>query len=217
VSRQRSLFREPTSGFTHLAGAVLSFLFLILLIILTWEDIPKMIAVVVFAATATLLYSASAILHLTYAPPKMLNTLNRLDRVSIYLVIAGTYTPICYAFWEGTWRVVILVLVWSIAIIGSLYVIFRYKRGITNVLPMTLTYIAMGVLGVVAIPQATIPTGAIGLIAAGGLTYLVGSVVYSLDKPNLHPRFNAHDLWHIFVLTGSGFFYAMILLYVVPG
>ena len=216
MTRQRAIFREPTSGFTHLAGAVLSFLFLILLIFLTWEDTPKMIALVVFATTATLLYSASAILHLTYAPPGMLNTLNRLDRVSIYLVIAGTYTPICYAFWDGTWRVVILILMWSIAIIGSLYVIFRYKRGITNILPMTLTYIAMGVVGVIALPQATIPTGAIVLIAVGGVTYLAGSVVYSRDKPNLHPRFNAHDLWHIFVLAGSGFFYVMILLYVVP-
>jgi len=67
-----------------------------------------------------------------------------------------------------------------------------------------------------ALPQADIPTGAILLIAAGGATYLLGSVVYSLDKPNLHPRFNAHDLWHIFVLAGSGFFYIMVLAYVVP-
>jgi hemolysin III len=216
LSRQRSRFREPTSGFTHLAGAGLSFLALIALVIVTWGDLPRMTAVTVFGMTAVLLYSASAALHLSYGSPKTINRLNRLDRASIFIVIAGTYTPMCHAFLEGNARWVMLVLVWSAALCGSLYTVLRFRRGISNPLPMTLAYIGMGALGLLIAPQAMLPTGALLLILAGGAIYLVGCVIYSLDQPNLHENFNAHDLWHIFVLAGSVLFFAMVFAYIVP-
>ena len=216
LSRHRSRFREPTSGFTHLAGAGLSFIALIALVVLTWGDLPRLMTVVVFGITAVILFSASAALHLSYGSPKIMNRLNRLDRVSIFIMIAGSYTPMCYAFLEGSTRWLMLVVVWIIAIGGSLYVLLRYRRGISNTLPMTLTYIAMGALGVLIAPQAMLPTGALLLILAGGAIYLVGSVIYSLDQPNIHESFNAHDLWHFFVLAGSVLFFAMVFAYVAP-
>jgi hemolysin III len=214
IRRRRARFREPTSGLTHLAGAALSLIALIGLIVISWDDVPKLMAVVIFGVTTILIYVASAALHLTYGSPTTLNRLARFDRVSIYVLIAGTYTPICYFFLEGLRRSVVLAVVWTVALVGSLYVILRFRRGVSPTRPMTLTYIAMGALGVLVVPKAMIPTGALLLILAGGLTYLVGSVIYSVDRPHIHRHFNAHDLWHIFVLVGSGFFFAMVFLYV---
>jgi hemolysin III len=216
IRRDGSRYREPTSGFTHLAGAVLSLMAVVGLIILTWGDVPKMLTIFVFGATTTMLYCASAALHLAIASPKTLNRLARFDRVGIFVSIAGVYTPLCYFYLDGVWRWTILTVVWAIALGGSLYVIRYFQRGVSDILPMTLTYVALGAIGVLVVPKFLLPTGALLLLLIGGATYLIGTVVYSLDRPNLHERFNAHDLWHIFVLVGSGFVFAMILIYIVP-
>ena len=214
--RLQSRFREPTSGFTHLAGAVLSLIALIWLVRLTHGDLPKLITVIIFGTTTILLYSASAAYHLIDGSPKTLNRLVRFDRVGIYLLIAGTYTPMCYMFMEGSWRWLMLAAVWITAIVGSLYVMLCFQRGVSKKLPVTLTYVAMGMLGLIGLPQAMMPSGAFALIATGGLVYLVGTVVYSLDRPNLHRHFRAHDLWHIFVMAGSVFFFTVVFVYVAP-
>lgn len=214
--RLKPRFREPTSGFTHLAGAMLSLVALLWLVRLTHTDPPKLVTILVFGATTILLYSASAAYHLVDGSPKTLNRLVRFDRVGIYLLIAGTYTPVCYVFMAGVWRWLMLGAVWITAIAGSLYVVFCFQRGVSRKLPLTLTYVAMGLLGVIGLPQAVMPAGAVGLIALGGLVYLVGTVVYSLDRPNLHRHFRAHDLWHVFVLAGSVFFFTVVFVYIAP-
>ena len=89
-------FREPVSGFTHLAGAVLGVAGMIWLIAITHNDPGKMISMIIYSVSMILLYSASATLHLVRASDRTLRMLRRCDHAAIYLVIAGTYTPIMY-------------------------------------------------------------------------------------------------------------------------
>lgn len=210
-------FREPTSGFTHLAAALFSVIGLVWLVSLTYHNIGLMITIIIYGMSMVLLYLASTVYHLVKGPPRLIDLLVRFDLIGIHLLIAGTYTPLCYYFLDGLWRWGMLAIVWGLAIGGSLYVIFLHRRNRRSALRLTFYYVGMGCLGVIGAPKfiAMVPLEAVLLIIAGGLVYLVGTVVYALDKPNIHRYFNAHDLWHLFVMAGSAFFFVAILQYVV--
>ena len=211
-----SRFREPTSGLTHLAAAILSLVGLIWLIVVARGDFPRVLTLTVYGLSMVALYLASAIYHLTPASPRTLNTLVRLDRVGIFLLIAGTYTPLVYHFSGGAWRWGLLTAVWAMALGGSLYTLFLYSRERSKKLWMTLFYVGMGCVGVVSAPHmfAQMPPGALGLILGGGAVYIAGAVIYTLQKPNFHRYFNFHDLWHLFVMAASALFFAAILIFV---
>lgn len=208
--------REPTSSLTHLVAAGLSLIGMIWLILLTHHDPALLVTIIIYGLCSTALYVASGVYHAVNGSPQMLRWLVKFDRVGIFLKIAGTYTPISYYYLEGTWRWAILLVVWAMAIGGSIYVIFFYVRGVSPHIWSTLFYVVMGCAGVVAAPHLlpVMPRGAVALLALGGAMYIIGAVVYSLDKPNFHKHFNAHDLWHIFVMSGSGFMFAAILVYI---
>src|SRR3954466_7497456 len=121
-------FREPVNGFTHLAGALLAVIGTIWLIAATWQDLAKMIAVAVYGISLIILYSASAMLHLSHGSEQRILQLERFDHAAIYLLIAGTYTPFCYALLTGAWRVGMLVLLWGLALAGVIYKLFIFKQ-----------------------------------------------------------------------------------------
>jgi hemolysin III len=207
-------FREPTSGFLHLGGAVLAFIGSIWLIITTWDSPAKMISVIVYGCSLILLFSASAALHLTRGSEKTLLWLNRFDHAAIYILIAGTYTPFCYNLLSGPWRWGMLILVWLFAALGVIYKLF-FLRASSHV--STLLYIAMGWIAVIGAPKfiTILPVGAIILLVAGGVVYSFGAIVFALQKPNFHQYFGHHDLWHIFVLVGSLLQFIAVARYVV--
>jgi hemolysin III len=205
-------FPEPTSGFTHLVGALLSAVGLAWLVILTRDEPGKLVSMVVYGVSLVLLYSASSALHLIDGSARIRRLLNRFDHAAIYLLIAGTYTPFCYNVLSGKWRWEMLGAIWSLAVFGILYKLFcRWRRSTS-----TLYYIVMGWLGIVLVPVVLnlLPVGALLLILGGGIVYTIGGVIFALDKPNLHRYFNAHDLWHIFVMGGSVLHFAAIVLYI---
>jgi hemolysin III len=206
-------FREPTSGLTHLLGAVLGVVGLIWLVSKTHDQPDKMLSVAIYGVSLILLYSASSALHLVNGSERTIFRLRRCDHAAIYILIAGTYTPLCYHFLDGGWRWLLLGTIWTLAIMGAIYKLrFHWQRRTS-----TLGYVAMGWVGIIAAPTAVhlLPTGAIMLILGGALLYTVGVVVFALDKPNFHRYFNAHDLWHVFVMGGSALHFAAIMLYVV--
>lgn len=209
-------FREPTSGLTHLAAAVLSVFGLIWLIVVAHDDVARLLTLIVYGLSMIALYLASAVYHLMPASPRALNTLVRLDRVGIFLLIAGTYTPLVYHFMGGAWRWGLLTVVWAMALGGSLYTLFLYSRGRSKKVWMTLFYVGMGCAGVVSAPHmlAQMPSGALWLILGGGAVYIAGAVIYTLERPNFHRHFNFHDLWHVFVMAASALFFAAILVFV---
>ncbi len=207
-------FREPVNGFSHLGGALLALIGLIGLIAATWQTPGKMISLFIYGASLVLIYSASSALHLTHGSERTLDVLNRIDHAAIYVLIAGTYTPFCYNLLSGAWRWGMLILVWGLAAAGAIYMLIFLGKSRWL---MTFLYLAMGWVALIGAPHilATLPGGAIALLAAGGIVYTVGAIIFALEKPNLHRYFGYHELWHVFVMVASAIQFLAVVRYVV--
>ena len=209
-----SRFREPVSGFTHLAGAVLAAIGLIGLIAGTAHDPERQIPAVVYGISLVLVFCASSALHLTRGSDRTILWLQRIDHASIYLLIAGTYTPFCVLLLSGMSRWVMLIFIWAIAAVGVIYkLLFLKKDGLLS----TVAYVAMGWVGIILIPTvgSLLPAAAIALVLGGGVIYTIGAVIFALGRPNLHRYFTFHDLWHLFVLGGSALHFIAVAHYAV--
>src|SRR4030042_2042929 len=114
-----SKFREPVNGLTHLGGAVASAVGLVVLVVLAADDAAKAASLALYGVTLILMFSASAAYHLAPAGPRILGVLRKLDHVAIYLLIAGTYTPVCLHYLTGFWRLGLAALAWAPALIGA--------------------------------------------------------------------------------------------------
>ena len=206
-------FREPVNGFTHLAGAVLSAFGLIWLIAITQSSTPKMMSLMVYGVSMILLYAASATFHLTRTSPERLLWLRRFDHAAIYVMIAGTYTPLFYHVLDGSMRWWLLVIVWGVALAGAAYKLFFLQdSGLISLA----CYVIVGSIGVICAPQTlqVLPLGAIALIMIGGVCYLIGVVIFGLEKPNFYRHFGHHEIWHLLVMAGSIVHFTAILIYI---
>lgn len=203
-------YGERLNALTHLVGAVLALAGSIALIILATlgGDGWKIVSVSIYGATLVLLYSLSTLYHSMRGHAK--DILRELDHHSIYLLIAGSYTPFCLVTLRGAWGWSLLGTVWGLAVIGSLEEL-RPKHGARIV--SVVLYAVMGWMVVVALNPLLKALGPAGLawLAAGGLFYTVGIIFYVLDKRLTH----AHGIWHLFVLAGSAAHYVAILRYVL--
>jgi hemolysin III len=211
-------FREPVNGLTHLAAALLALVGLVVLLIAGWGQPGKVFSLAVYGVSLILLFLASAIYHLVRARPAILQGLRKVDHSAIYLLIAGTYTPICFNLLTGFWSWGMLAIVWSLALVGIGIKIFYINA------PRWVSagvYLAMGWLCVLGARQmlAVLPAGLLLWMLIGGLTYTVGAIVYATKRPDFFPGvFGFHELWHIFVILGAMAHYIAVLRYVaVPG
>ncbi|MFO7536388.1 MAG: hemolysin III family protein [Kiritimatiellia bacterium] len=202
---------EFANSFTHGVGAVLSIVALVLLS--TWaasRGNPWLIgSCTVYGITLTLLYLASTLYH-GVRSPRAKRILKVVDHASIFLLIAGTYTPFLLGPLRGPWGWTLFGLVWGIALGGIVMKLFwtgRFR------LLSTLLYLAMGWIVVIAFKPLVhnLPMGGLLLLAAGGLLYTLGTVFY-LWKQLLF----GHAIWHAFVLAASACHFFSILLYVIP-
>ncbi len=209
--------REPVSGLTHLGAAVAALVGLIILLVVGWDTPGKVIALALYGTSMVLLFSSSAAYHLAKVKPNVQLALRKLDHSAIYLLIAGTYTPICYHFFDGFWQWGMLAIVWSLAVIGVLVKLFVINA------PRWLTagvYLVMGWMCVAAIGEMlrVMPPGALAWLAAGGLAYTLGAVIYITKKLDFKPGvFGFHEVWHIFVILGAAAHYVGVLVYVAAG
>lgn len=210
--------REPVSGLTHLAGMLLALVGLVLLLETAAGAgrSDQMLAFGVFGVSLIALYGASALYHLLPVSPPAVARLRRVDHMTIFILIAGTYTPICLLALDGVWRVGLLILVWGLALCGVLLKLLWMDA--PRWLSVAL-YLAMGWLAVVAASAIfrAVPAGGLAWILAGGLVYSVGALIYGLKRPNLVPGiFGFHELWHLFVMAGSACHFWAILHYIAP-
>jgi hemolysin III len=195
-------FRDPVSGLTHLGAALTAALGLVGLLIAAQGQMVKEIAFLVYGLSLVLMFSASAVYHLIKAGPKTLAVLRKVDHSAIYLLIAGTYTPICLSFFTGFWRWGLLAIIWAIALVGVGVKIFiiHAPRWVTAGV-----YLVMGWLSVFAVSeiQRTMSGAAIAWLVTGGVMFSIGAVIYARKKPDPHPQvFGFHEIWHIFVILG---------------
>ena len=210
--------REPVSGLTHLAGVLLALVGLNVLLVRASGAgrVDQFVAFGVFGCSLVALYGASALYHLLPVSPAAVARLRRLDHATIFILIAGTYTPICVLALEGGWGAGLLGLVWTLALGGVVLKILWMDA------PRWLSvglYLAMGWIAVIAASAIfeAIPPGGIAWILGGGLVYSLGAVIYGLKWPDLVPGvFGFHELWHLFVLVGSACHFWAMLRYIAP-
>lgn len=203
-------YGEKFNAITHLVGAVLAIAGSVVLIVLAslQGDPWKIVSVSIYGFTLVLLYSFSTLYHSLRGPAKII--LRELDHHSIYLLIAGSYTPFCLVTLHGPWGWSLFGVVWGLAVLGSLQEL--WLKNSARILSL-LIYIAMGWVALAALVQlrhALGPAG-FGWLVAGGLFYTIGIVFYVIDTRLTH----AHGIWHLFVLAGSASHYVAILFYVL--
>ncbi len=201
---------ERLNAWTHLVGTMLSISGASVLITLAalMGDPWKIVSVSIFGATLILLYSASTLYHSLRGRAKTI--LRKLDHLSIYLLIAGTYTPFCLVTLSGVWGWTLFGIVWGLALIGMLQEI--RPRSEARILSLVI-YAVMGWVIVIATGPLLDHLEATGLVllAAGGLLYTGGIVFYAFDDRFRH----WHGIWHLFVIGGSLLHYLTIALYVI--
>lgn len=210
--------REPVNGFTHLFGAVLSFIGLLALIIkasITTESALTIMAVIIFGVSMILLYAASATYHMVVAKDRVIAFLRRIDHSMIFVLIAGTYTPLCLISLNGITGWVLFAVISLIAIMGVTFklVWFHSPRWLSTSL-----YVAMGWIVVFFIPvlAPVLGTGGMTLLIIGGLFYTAGAVIYWLKPKFLSfKHFGFHEIFHVFILFGSLFHFYCVYGYVL--
>ncbi len=215
--RSRIALREPFNGLSHLAAALASAAGLVILLLVNQKGFLIQVSLLIYGLTLILMFAASAAYHLAPAGERTALILRRLDHAAIYLLIAGSYTPICVYFFSGFWRWGLLGIIWGMALAGVAIKVFyiNARRWITAGI-----YLLMGWLAVIAIKQmlAAMPAGALIWLAAGGLFFTIGAVIYMLKRPNLFPPiFGFHEMWHIFVILGCLSHFIVISRYVAAG
>jgi hemolysin III len=210
-ARLYTLGEEIAHGITHGIGTGLSIAGLILLVVMAirYGNIYHIVSFSVYGATLVMLYLASTLYH-SFQHPTLKQVFRVIDHASIFLLIAGTYTPFLLVAIKGAWGWTLLFIVWGLAILGvgfKTLFIHRFQK------LSVLAYILMGWLSVVAIKEflANIPLGGLILIGIGGVVYTVGVLFYALKKI----RYN-HAIWHVFVMGGSICHYFAVLFYLAP-
>ncbi len=202
---------EIANAITHGIGAILSAAALVLLIVFAsihgtaWH----VVSFSIFGSTMFLLYLSSTLVH--SAPEgKWKDLFEIFDHTSIYLFIAGTYTPFTLTIVKGPLGWSLFGIVWGIALVGTVFKAFFTKR---FVILSTIFYIAMGWIIVIAWKPliAGLPTGGLVLLVTGGLAYTLGTIFYVWRGFPYH-----HMVWHLFVLAGSILHFFAVLLYVLP-
>lgn len=208
--------RDPVSSFTHYIGlccAAFGSLLLVLRANRLETDKGLMFCAVIFGVSLMLLYAASTIYHFYNGSDRVLRMLRKLDHAIIYVLIAGTYTPIVAHSMDKQKATVFLIAIWTAAILGIAVKLcwMNAPRPIYTAL-----YLIMG-WSIVFDWQAlaTLEPGCVALVAAGGLCYSAGAVVYMLKRPVISENFGFHEVFHLFVLAGSLLHYLAVFFYVL--
>lgn len=208
--------KEPVNSLSHLAGVLFSVAGLIVLILLARGRPLHIFVFSVYGASLILLYTASTLLHSLPVSPRIERSLRRFDHSAIFLLIAGTYTPVCLVTLRGVWGWSLFGIVWALAAAGILFKVFflHAPKWLSTVL-----YVAMGWLALVAIVPLMLNVPPLGLVwlFSGGVFYSAGALIYGLERPNLLPGIlGHHEVFHFLVLAGSACHFVFMLRYVLP-
>lgn len=207
--------KDPMSALTHFIGflvAIPCFFFLVIKAQLN-NSVIETVAFTVFGCSLLLLYGASTIYHTMKVSIDKSEFLRRIDHMMIFILIAGSYTPICLIALRDSGGIPMLVLIWALAVVGIIIKICWWNA------PRWLStgiYVAMGWLAVIVLVPLSDAVGISGIyvLLAGGIAYTIGAVIYGLKKPNFNfKHFGFHEIFHVFVMIGSGVHIAFMFLY----
>lgn len=199
--------REPGSAITHLIGVILSVLATtpLLIKVAVQDDHTAFIAMAIFMCSMVALYSASTIYHSVTVRDRILRVFRKLDHMMIFVLIAGSYTPICLIVLGGKSGYTLLAVVWGIALVGMTIKAcwITCPKWFSSVIYIAMGWICLAVFGTL---WNTLPHSAFLWLLAGGIIYTVGGVIYALKVPIFnakHRFFGSHEIFHLFVLGGS--------------
>lgn len=209
--------REPGSALTHYIAMMLTMLGAVPLLIRATlsQDRNHIIAMLIFIISMVLLYGASTLYHSVNLTGKALKIFKKIDHMMIFVLIAGTYTPVCMLVLDKEQGYPLLILVWATAIIGMLLKMFwvTCPKWFSSVI-----YIAMGweCLLVFKPLLNSLPVAAFLWLLIGGIFYTVGGVIYAMKIPALdrNKNFGLHEIFHLFVMAGSFCHFMFMYLYV---
>lgn len=203
---------------SHLAAAALSLLGTAYLIVMASVQAKPwhIVGFSIYGLTLTGLFISSVLHHGIEAGEKTNRTLRSLDYAMIFLLIAGTYTPILLVLFRSPLGWTVFGSVWAIALSSAILRVVR--PSIPGHLTTTL-YVLLGWFALALIPEMSgvLPFSGIAYLAGGGVLYTLGGVVFALEKPNPWPGcFGFHEIWHLFVMGGAACHFAFMLLFVLP-
>ena len=212
--RLSSKLKHPFCAWSHGIGAALAVIGTVSLILMGLGKPVHIVAFSIYGASLIFLYCASAVYHSLNAGESGERILRKFDHVGIFLLIAGTYVPVCMIALTPVFGYTFLVLQGVFALTGILgtFLFKKFPEILNVVLYLLMGWMALPAVGYMA---AHWPAYATGWLLAGGITYTIGAIIFSLDKPHLVPgKFSAHDLWHLFVLGGSTCHFCLMATFV---
>ena len=219
IMEQKRHIKEPGSAITHFIGMLMAIFAAVPLLIKAAHE-PSRISIIsltIYAASLILLYAASTSYHTFDRSYKINTILKKLDHMMIFILIAGSYTPICLLVLGGKTGAILLSIVWGIALVGILIKAFWVycPKWVSSVL-----YIGMGWTCVLAFTQIlnSMSPAAFGWLLAGGIIYTIGGIIYALKLPifnNRHKNFGSHEIFHLFVMGGSACHFVVMYVFVL--
>lgn len=207
MNRHNKHLKDPGSAITHFIGMLMAIFAAVPLLIKAARepDHIYLISLTIYALSLILLYAASTTYHTFDLSEKANTILKKIDHMMIFILIAGSYTPICLITLKGRTGVILLSLVWGIALVGIILKAFWVfcPKWVSSIL-----YIGMGWTCVLAFTQIlnALSPAAFGWLLAGGIIYTIGGIIYALKLPifnNRHKNFGSHEIFHLFVMGGS--------------
>lgn len=199
--------KDPGSAITHFIGWLMAVFAALPLLIRAAKapDRLHLICLSIYILSMILLYGASTVYHTLDISPKINKILRKFDHMMIFILIAGTYTPVCVIVIGGRAGIMLLALIWAIAAAGILIKAFwiTCPKWFSSVL-----YIGMGWVCVLSFTRLlnNLSTAAFGWLLAGGIIYTIGGIIYALKLPlfnKKHKNFGSHEIFHLFVMGGS--------------
>ncbi len=182
----------------------------IFLVIYSWGHADLVVVSLIYGLAMMWMFTGSAGYHASKQTENNTSIWRKLDHIAIFFMIAGSYTPLCYIYLDGAWRVSILSVAWFFVIVGILLKVFFIRA--PRVLS-TLLYLMMGWLAVIPLKELwqNMPRASFFLLVGGGVAYSIGAVIYAIKKPTLFPGiFGFHEIFHLFILAGAVIHYIPI-------
>ena len=173
-------------------------------------------AMTVFMLSMIALYGASTLYHSVMVKDRLLRVFRKIDHMMIFVLIAGSYTPVCLIVLDGKLGYTLLIVGWSIAIVGMLIKVLwiTCPKWFSSIIYIAMGWVCLGVFGQL---WNTLPHSAFLWLLAGGIIYTIGGVIYALKLPlfnNRHRYFGSHEIFHLFVMGGSICHFIFMYLYV---
>lgn len=210
--------REPGSAFTHLAAMMMALFSSAPLLVKTalGSGSREFAAMCIFIGSMVLLYAASATYHSVNVTGARLKLFKKIDHMMIFVLIAGTYTPVCLIILGGELGYILLTVVWSIAIAGMLIKAFwvTCPKWFSSLIYISMGWVCIFVFGTL---RSSLPTAAFVWLLAGGIVYTIGGIIYALKLPLFnakHKHFGSHEIFHLFVMGGSLCHFIFMYMYV---